>query len=155
MADKIVVLRDGYVAQIGSPLDLYDKPANAFVAEFIGSPSMNLIDATLSHQDGGVWANVGSARFPVAGSCGAENGRAVRLGVRPENLMPADDGLPAEVSVVERTGPETHVILRTEGSELTAVIRDRRNFKPGEKIHLKPGSDAVHLFDRKSGARIG
>ena len=155
MADKIVVLRDGHVAQIGSPLEIYDKPANAFVAEFIGSPSMNLINATLSHGDGGVWASVGSARFPVVGNSGTEDGRAVWLGVRPEYLMLADDGLPAEVAVVEQTGSETHVILRADASELTAVVRDRRQLKPGQKIHLKPQSDAVHFFDPKSGARIG
>lgn len=155
MADKIVVLRDGHVAQIGTPLELYDKPANAFVAAFIGSPSMNLLDATLEHRDGGVWARIGDAHFPIGGTSGAADGRQVKLGIRPENLLPANDGLPAEVAVVEQTGSETHIILRSNGAELTTVLRDRRAFKPGQQIHLKPESNAVHLFDPSSGARIG
>ena len=155
MADKIVVLRDGDIAQIGTPLELYDRPLNAFVAEFIGSPSMNLLDATLSHRDGGVWAEIGGARFPVNGGIGVENGRPVKLGVRPENLLPANDGLPAEVAVVEQTGSETHIILRANGSELKTVLRDRQELKPGQQVHLRPESNAVHLFDPSSGARIG
>ncbi|MEX0280727.1 MAG: ABC transporter ATP-binding protein [Arenibacterium sp.] len=155
MADKIVVLRDGNVAQIGTPLELYDEPANAFVAEFIGSPSMNLMDAKLVHQDGGVWAEINGAKFPVGGGADTEDGRPVKLGIRPENLLPAKDGLSAEVAVVEQTGAETHIILRANGSELTTVLRDRREFKPGQQIHLRPESDAVHLFDPSSGARIG
>ena len=155
MADKIVVLRDGHVAQIGTPLELYDKPANAFVAEFIGSPSMNMLDATLARRDGGVWAEIGGAHFSLGGRADAEDGRPVKLGVRPENLLPADEGLPAEVAVVEQTGSETHIILRAGGSELTTVLRDRREFKPGQQIYLRPESNAVHLFDPSSGTRIG
>ncbi|WP_299045781.1 sn-glycerol-3-phosphate ABC transporter ATP-binding protein UgpC [uncultured Tateyamaria sp.] len=154
MADKIVVLRDGHVAQIGTPLELYDKPANAFVAEFIGSPSMNLLDATLQHRDGEIWAEVDGARFPIGGGRDAGDGRPVKLGIRPENLLPDNDGLPAEVAVVEQTGSETHIILRANGSELTTVLRDRREFKPGQQIYLRPESGAVHLFDPSNGARI-
>ncbi len=152
MADKIVVLRDGHVAQIGTPLDLYDRPANAFVAEFIGSPSMNMLDAVLRTQEGAIWAEVGPARFRIEGAPGVEDGRRVRLGVRPEHLRPTDEGLPAEVAVVEQTGSETHVVLRANGSELTAIVRDRRDFRPGQGVHLDTGPGARSICStRKAG----
>ncbi|MDB2406996.1 sn-glycerol-3-phosphate ABC transporter ATP-binding protein UgpC [Jannaschia sp.] len=147
MADKIVVLQGGRIEQIGSPLELYDRPANAFVASFIGSPSMNLIPAV--GVDGG--ARIGEATLAVPGI--AAN-RSVTLGMRPEDLVLSDAGLPATVSVVEPTGSETHIIARMGDRDVTAVTRERPGVRPGETIHLTPVPGRVHLFDAKTGARL-
>lgn len=147
MADKIVVLQGGRVEQIGAPLDLYDRPANTFVASFIGSPSMNLMTA---QGDDGV-ARVNGAAIPVPGLA---TGQQVTLGVRPEHLVLSDAGLPATVAVVEPTGSETHIIARLDDREVTAVTRERPGVRPGETIHLMPEPGRVHLFDAESGARL-
>ena len=145
LADRIVVMQGGNIEQIGTPLDLYDNPANEFVATFIGAPSMNLLDADLS--DGQI--RVGDQRF--AGPSGA--GR-VRLGVRPEHLMLADQGLAMQVKVVEPTGSETMVFLTFEGHDVTAVFRERHAFEPGQMVHLAPDPTYLHCFDGATGQRM-
>ncbi|WP_281827263.1 ABC transporter ATP-binding protein [Jannaschia rubra] len=147
MADKIVVLQGGHIEQIGAPLDLYDRPANTFVAGFIGSPSMNLMPGR--GEEGGVAA--GGAVLPVPG---VAPGRQVTLGMRPEHLVLSDSGMAATVSVVEPTGSETHVIARLGDRDVTAVTRDRPAVRPGETIHLSPVPGSVHIFDEASGARL-
>ncbi|MEM6373710.1 MAG: TOBE domain-containing protein, partial [Pseudomonadota bacterium] len=145
LADRIVVMQGGKIEQVGTPLDLYDKPANDFVATFIGAPSMNLLVATRA--DGAV--TLGGHRFV----CPAGSG-AVKLGVRPEHLILADDGLPMQVKVVEPTGAETMVFLRFDGQDVTAVFRERHSFAPGETIHLKPDPDHIHIFEADTGQRL-
>ena len=151
MADKIVVMRDGFIEQIGSPLELYDRPVNTFVAGFIGSPSMNLLDAVVDSDGGG---RVGNVRVELPKVDGLGEGRRITLGVRPEHLLPSEAGLTAEVSVVEPTGSETHLITRSNGQELVSVVRERRAFHPGDNIHLSAPPDTLHVFDSDSGARI-
>jgi multiple sugar transport system ATP-binding protein len=153
MADKIVVLQGGHIEQIGSPLELYDTPANRFVASFIGSPSMNLFDAVIRH-DGGLFAETGGVRLPLPARDGLQDGQRVIYGVRPEHLILGDSGLPATVSVVEPTGSETHVISRFDNAELTAVFRERHAFRPGETIHLAPDPARSYLFEPDSGVRL-
>ena len=145
LADRIVVLHDGRIEQVGTPLELYDNPANEFVATFIGAPSMNLLRGQLA--DGQI--NVGGQRF--AGAPGA--GTAL-LGVRPEHLAIADQGLPMTVKVVEPTGSETMVFLRFEDQDVTAVFRERHAFEPGQTIHLQPDPAQLHVFDAASGQRL-
>jgi multiple sugar transport system ATP-binding protein len=151
MADQIVVMHDGRVEQTGSPLALYDRPANRFVAGFIGSPAMNFIDGTL--KDGALVAANG-ARLPVASAQAANDGRAVVYGIRPEHLDIADDGFEAEVVVIEPTGSETQLFARLGQQEIVAVFRERHEFAPGQKIRLKPRAPVAHLFDASSGQRI-
>jgi multiple sugar transport system ATP-binding protein len=127
MADKIVVMNAGRVEQVGSPLELYDDPANLFVAGFIGSPAMNFLPER-------------------------RNGRDVLLGVRPEHLDIADDGLRAEVVVVEPTGADTQIFCKVDGVDVTAVVRERHAFHPGEAVRLKPRH--TFLFDQASGKRL-
>ena len=146
LADRIVVMQGGRIEQIGTPLELYDHPVNDFVATFIGAPSMNLLVADRS--DGAI--TLGPQRLPGP----AGNGK-VRLGVRPEHLMLAEDGIPMQVKVVEPTGAETMVFLRFEGQDVTAVFRERHSFAPGETIHLKPDPNNIHVFDADSGQRLG
>ncbi len=147
MADKIVVLQSGRIEQVGTPLDLYDRPANTFVAGFIGSPSMNLMPGE-GGRDG---VAVGGTTFAVDG---VAPGRGVTLGMRPEDLTLAAEGMRAVVSVVEPTGAETHIVARVGDIEVTAVTRDRPAVRPGETIHLAPVPGSVHVFDRATGARV-
>ena len=148
MADKIVVMNAGRIEQIGAPLELYDRPANLFVAEFIGSPSMNLIRGVT--RAGGVEAPTGL--LPATGD--RAEGRAVVYGIRPEHLELADAGLEAEVRVVEPTGPETLVYLHCGAQELVAVFHERHELRPGQRVHLRPRAERAHLFDPETGERL-
>ena len=151
MADRIVVMHDGHVEQMGTPLEVYDKPANLFVAGFIGSPRMNLIEGTATA--GGKVEAHGSS-LPIAGSHAVENGQPVVYGIRPEHLELADDGFPAVVAVVEPTGSETQVVVRFGDGEIVAVFKDRLDFTPGQTIHLRPRPDKAHIFDKATGLRL-
>ncbi|WP_299484159.1 sn-glycerol-3-phosphate ABC transporter ATP-binding protein UgpC [uncultured Roseibium sp.] len=155
MADKIVVLNGGNVEQIGSPLDLYDRPKNSFVASFIGSPSMNLLDGRIETSDvGGVQISVSGTLLDLPGFSELELGRKVRVGVRPEHLQLSESGLPATVRVVEPTGPEIHVVFQFGAGEMTAVFRERHALSTGDQVHLGIDTDHFHLFDADNGLRI-
>lgn len=145
LADRIVVMQGGIIEQMGTPLELYDNPTNEFVATFIGAPSMNLLSGALSNGK----VKVGDQFF--SGPSGAGK---VNLGVRPEHLILADDGLPMEVKVVEPTGSETLVFLRFEGQDITAVFRERHTFQSGQTINLKPAPDHLHIFNAQTGVRL-
>ena len=147
MADRIVVMNAGRVEQIGSPLELYDDPANLFVAGFIGSPAMNFLKGRLN---GSAVAVGNGISLPV--KTRLESGRDVLVGVRPEHLVVAPDGVPAEVVVVEPTGADTQIFCKLAGTDVTAVVRERHDFRPGESIRLKP--QLTYLFDPSSGARL-
>jgi multiple sugar transport system ATP-binding protein len=151
MADQIVVMHDGRIEQTGSPLELYDRPVNRFVAGFIGSPAMNFIDGT--QKDGALVAANG-ARLPLDSAAAANDGRAMVYGIRPEHLDIADDGFEAEVVVIEPTGSETQLVARLGSQEVIAIFRERHAFAPGQKIRLKPRAPVAHLFDASSGQRI-
>ncbi len=154
MADKIVVMHDGRVEQIGAPLDLYDRPGNLFVAGFIGSPAMNFFPGTIR---GGVFEGPGGARLPVQltpDRLSAWSGRPAIYGVRPEHFTLAGDGVEAEIQVVEPTGSETQVVARIGGQETLAVFRERHRFNPGDRVRLKPDAGLVHMFDQTTGERL-
>jgi multiple sugar transport system ATP-binding protein len=151
MADKIVVMNNGYIEQAGRPLDLYDTPANLFVAGFIGSPAMNMVKGTvtggrLRMDDGTEWP------LPVNGSKPKE-GPAI-YGVRPEHLRLDSGGIPATVQVVEPTGSETQVLMRIGGQPVIGAFRERVSAKPGEILPVRPDTALVHLFDQQSGVRL-
>jgi multiple sugar transport system ATP-binding protein len=148
MADKIVVMHDGLVEQIGAPLELYDRPANRFVAGFIGSPAMNF----LAGKAAGTQVSIGPG-FQVPVSRNLDGGDVI-VGIRPEHLEIAAEGLEAEVVVVEPTGSETQLFARVGGQEIAAVFRERHDFAPGQRIRLRPRADCLHLFDPSSGQRI-
>ncbi|HLI11833.1 MAG TPA: sn-glycerol-3-phosphate ABC transporter ATP-binding protein UgpC [Alphaproteobacteria bacterium] len=154
MGDRIVVMRDGVVEQIGSPLDLYDRPVNPFVAGFIGSPAMNFIEGEFGGNGGAaVMASDGTLLpAPVKG----EGGRKVIYGVRPEHFSLADasGGIGAEVVLVEPTGAETLIVCQIGNARVQALFKERHRFKPGERIWLRPDLDTVHLFDSESGRRV-
>jgi multiple sugar transport system ATP-binding protein len=154
MADKIVVMHDGIVEQIGAPLDLYDRPDNLFVAGFIGSPAMNCLQGALRVNGKAEFEGAEGLRLPVAAAPTGSDGRPVVYGVRPEHFVLADDGAEAIVQVVEPTGSEVQVAARMGGAEIIAVFRERHAFKPGEKIRLRPDPALVHLFDAPTGKRL-
>jgi multiple sugar transport system ATP-binding protein len=158
MADRIVVMQGGHVEQVGAPLELYDHPANLFVAGFIGSPSMNFIDARLDRQNGALAAVAkDGSRLPLPADTGGRDGQEVVYGIRPEHLSlvdGAESGTAAEVIVVEPTGAEILVVTRFAGGEAQAVFRERHRLLPGDRISLAPNLDAVHVFDKASGQRL-
>ncbi|MBP7659614.1 MAG: sn-glycerol-3-phosphate ABC transporter ATP-binding protein UgpC [Burkholderiaceae bacterium] len=153
MADKIVVMHDGIVEQMGSPLELYDHPANTFVAGFIGSPAMNMLKGVIAPDGGGV-ALEGSSVIPVPG-LRARAGQPVTFGIRPEHLSLGSQGIPAEVVVVEPTGADTQIYAKSAAGALNAIFRERHTFKPGDHIVLAPESGSIHVFDAADGKRIG
>ncbi len=150
MADKIVVMQAGRIEQVGAPLELFDRPANVFVAGFIGSPSMNLLAGKVS---GGAVV-VEGASLPLPAGAKVADGQAVLYGVRPEHFDLAAGGFEAQVKVVEPTGSETMVFLRFGEREVVALFRDRHNFRPGDTLTLRPRENMVHLFDPQTGQRI-
>jgi multiple sugar transport system ATP-binding protein len=155
MADKIVVMHDGRVEQMGAPLELYDRPANRFVAGFIGSPAMNFLEGDVHAANGGCVVRTKSgAHLPVTLAGAARDGQPVIYGIRPEHLELADDGFDAEVIVIEPTGSETQLFARVGSQEISAVFRERHTFAAGQKIRLRPRSEMVHLFDPSSGQRL-
>ena len=156
MGDQIVVMRDGHIEQTGSPLQLYDHPANQFVAGFIGSPAMNFLLGTLRRH--GVASEIELAdgtRLPAPRGAAGADGQRVVFGTRPEHLALVDgSGIAAQVAVIEPTGADTFVSCRHHGTELAVVFRERHQFSPGSTIHLQPDLARAHVFDADSGRAL-
>jgi multiple sugar transport system ATP-binding protein len=149
MADRIAVMNEGRIEQLGEPLELYDRPANLFVAQFIGSPAMNVFDGVVRGNTvealGHKWAHAASA---------GQDGQAVKYGIRPEHIDIGGAGIQAEVVVVEPMGAETELLLQVGGTSLTVTTHGRATCGPGDKIHVSPQALHAHLFDAASGNRI-
>ncbi|WP_117194407.1 ABC transporter ATP-binding protein [Rhizobium terrae] len=154
MADKIVVMHDGIVEQVGTPLELYDKPANLFVGGFIGSPAMNMIKGKLDPENPARFLTTDGTALPVVNPPAAAKGRELVYGLRPEYISLDANGLPGEIVVLEPTGYETHLTLRLGGSDLTCVFRERVNARPGETLRVAIDAPHVHLFDAETGRRL-
>ena len=157
MADKIVVMQDGRIEQIGTPLELYDRPANLFVAEFIGSPSMNVIPGTLRRSADAAWVEAeGGTRWPLPPGAPGKDGQAVVYGVRPGDLKLGGgaQAVPAEVIVVEPTGAETELLVQAGAAQIVVVMHGRTDVQPGQEIGLAVALDNVHLFDPAGGATM-
>ncbi len=150
MADRIVVMHDGIIEQIGTPLELFDQPRNLFVAQFIGSPAMNVFAGTVQ---GGAVVALG-ARWPLPPGSQAREGQVVQYGIRPGDLSLADQGIPGPVVVVEPTGAETELLIDVGGEQLTLVLHGRTDAKPDEVVHLAVDADKAHVFDAASGQRL-
>jgi multiple sugar transport system ATP-binding protein len=150
MADRIVVLRDGSIEQIGRPLDLYDRPANPFVARFIGSPSMNLFEGRMDGGLEGRFRGPENIEILLGPLDGAGVGAALTLGVRPEHLDVVPPGTPgsieADVLVVEPTGLETMIVAQRGETEIVASTRDRPMVDTGDRIALRPDPAQLHVF---------
>jgi multiple sugar transport system ATP-binding protein len=153
MADRIVVLHDGIVEQIGTPLELYDRPNNLFVAGFIGSPAMNMFKGTIRAGAAPHFEAADGTKLPLASAPAGSDGLAAIYGIRPEHLTLGGD-LKPQVTVIEPTGSETQVIAKLAGEKIIGVFRERVNVKPGETVAMSPDLSLVHLFDAKTGNRI-
>jgi multiple sugar transport system ATP-binding protein len=155
MADRIVVLRDGRIEQVGEPLELYDRPANLFVAGFIGSPAMNFIDGMVDG-DGTVVTMADGIRLPVPPE--VAGGNRVRgpvvYGIRPEHLAFAGEGIGATVDLVEPKGAMTEVIVHVGGVQLSVLTSQRVTLQRGDAVHLAPSVPDVHLFASEGGERL-
>jgi len=156
MADRIVVMRNGVAEQIGSPLELYDRPANAFVGSFIGSPSMNLVQCTTAASDNGLACITANGQVLATLPSGGNLAQGLRLqvGIRPEDIELGTTGPSAEVVVVEPTGPETQIMANLDGQSITIVLKGRHDLHRGERINLAVNRDKLHLFDGETGNRL-
>ncbi|RWR29081.1 sn-glycerol-3-phosphate ABC transporter ATP-binding protein UgpC [Sinirhodobacter populi] len=150
MGDRIAVMQGGDIVQVGAPLEIYDRPANAFVATFIGSPAINLFDARIG-EDGQSAVTPGGLALPVAGAA-ITAGAPVRVGIRPEHLRIAPEGTPAIVEAVEQTGLDTLLIARAGDTALRVLIRDRQYLRIGEEVRLASSPGDVHVFTPEGAA---
>ncbi|MBB3595749.1 multiple sugar transport system ATP-binding protein [Rhizobium sp. BK529] len=156
MADHVVVMREGIIEQQGRPLDLYDKPANKFVAGFIGSPAMNFIPAIADEDGKSLTLDLGAVRQRIAIDHQVQPGRKVTAGIRPEHIDITTQGqgsFDVPVAVVESTGSSTFITAATT-PELTIVETGRGTAQPGQTIGVTVDPAQVHLFDETSGVRI-
>jgi len=156
MADRIVVMHDGIIEQIGTPLELFDRPGNLFVAQFIGSPAMNVFKGTLRQADGRAWVEAQGHQWPIGTIAQAKDGQSVHYGVRPGDLSlsAAGQGIPAKVIVVEPTGAETELLLDVGGANVIVVMHGRTAVRPDDIVHLEIAAGKTHVFDDASGARL-
>jgi len=151
MADRIVVMRSGRIEQVGTPLELYDRPANQFVAGFIGSPAMNFLPGTLERNGTATtFLAAQGERIALAEGMTPPPGGHVVFGIRPEHLdlsfTELGDAFSATVAVVEPTGAETLVLARYPGGELTCICKGRPDVRPGQTVWLRPHLQDSHIF---------
>ena len=153
LADLIVVMRDGVIEQMGRPLDIFDAPANRFVARFIGSPPMNLLEGGIQAEAGGPVFVADPIRIPLDPARAGLAGRRVQLGIRPGSFSLGGD-IAAVVEVVEMTGLETLIHASAGPHRIHAVLPGRHDPAPGSPIRLGVEAQALHLFDAGSGVRL-
>ena len=151
MADKIVVLNGGKIEQMGPPLELYKNPRNLFVAGFIGSPEINLLHGEV---DGQNLRFAGGATLPLPASANLAQGRKIVYGIRPQHIGLADNGVAAEVVLVEPTGDAQEVLLRIVTTDISIVLSEAAPLQPGQKVTLGFDSAKVLLFDKETGGRL-
>ena len=151
MADRIVVMHDGIVEQIGTPLELFDRPGNLFVAQFIGSPAMNVFKGTV--QGNAVHALEAQWAMP-ANITTTTPGQQVYFGIRPTDLNLASSGIAAKVVVVEPTGAETELLLQIGEQSFTLVMHGRTDVKPDDTVYLQFDANKAHVFDATSEQRL-
>ena len=159
LGDRLMVLNDGMVEQLGSPLELYDTPASVFVAGFIGSPAMNFLDGRI-REDGASIELPGGNSLPLSnGAAAAYGGQTVTVGVRPEHFELVSEGegdARLSVDVVEELGADTiiHGTFGTDGADLSVRLQGYRDAKSGGEIAVRVTPDHIHVFDQKSGKRL-
>ena len=167
LGDRVVVMKDGWVQQVGDPMELYNSPANRFVAGFLGSPAMNFSAVRIQAEDGGgggLWAVNDAMRIrvpaPFADRVGGHAGRELTLGVRPEDLRIAADGeadgmaLDAVVEVVEKLGSEILLDVRVGANSVVAAVEPTARARVRDRLRLAVNPDRLHFFDAQSGAAI-
>ncbi|MGR9173118.1 sn-glycerol-3-phosphate ABC transporter ATP-binding protein UgpC [Rhizobiales bacterium] len=152
MADKIVVLHDGVIEQVGAPLELYDRPANLFVAGFIGSPSMNFIDGRIEE---GVFRTQKGLVLPLPENIkSAPPAGELVYGIRPEHIRAGQGGIAGRAEIVEGTGSEIFAKLDCGGEEISCLFRERLAIAYGDTVSISIDPASVHLFDKSTGRRV-
>jgi len=158
LGDRIVVMSDGHIMQVGTPYEVFHRPENRFVAGFIGTPQMNFLDGVLRCEDGVCAVELDGQRIRLPeGAVAPENdGRAVTMGVRPEHLSVSEEGLEAEVEVCELMGSMVSLHLRCQGArvELTMPAADNGPDMSGKRVRLMPDTSRLHFFDPETGKRL-
>lgn len=154
MADRIVVMKDGYVEQTGSPLELYDRPANLFVAGFIGSPGMNLIQGNVSTTTPLVFIADGGGELPLPDGTSLIPGTEIVYGIRPEHITIGQGPITAEIVLIEPTGAETQVTTMLGSHQLVATVRERLDVRAGDNLAMIPDLTRLHIFDAKTAQRL-
>jgi multiple sugar transport system ATP-binding protein len=155
LGDRIAVMKDGLVQQFGTPAQIYNHPANRFVAEFIGSPAMNMVNAQRTGQAfiaQGVELAITDAQRAAVQAHGSVD---LVYGMRPESISFANQGLPGKLCMIEPTGPETYATVDTAAGKLTARVPGVLQAHVGDAVHLQWQADQSHVFDRASGVRLG
>lgn len=162
MADEVVIMRNGYVEQRGTPMQIYDNPNNLFVAQFIGSPTMNILECTVREDSGVKVAECENIKLSLPHNKDIPVGKKIFYGIRPEHLQlskrlssgsehaSSNVAIASRVRVVEPTGPEIHVYTRVANQDICAITRDRVELQPEDGILLTPDLTHVHLFDGDS-----
>jgi multiple sugar transport system ATP-binding protein len=157
LADRIVVMNNGNIEQIGTPDEVYDNPANTFVASFIGSPAMNMLKGKLKRNNGKVWIDLyGGGRIELPSNQTGEDGMQILLGVRPEDffLTTEKDGLELPIDMIEMTGRELEIFGQCAGKQLCVLLRDRQKVKAGEIVWIKPNVEHSHVFQADTGMAL-
>ena len=156
LADRIVVMHDGIIEQIGTPLELFDRPGNLFVAQFIGSPSMNVFEGTLRGANGQFSVEALGANWPVERVSQGRDGQTVSYGIRPGDISISNSGhgIEAKVIVVEPTGAETELLLEVGGTHIVTVMHGRTDAKPDDIIRLSIDANKAHIFETQTGKRL-
>ncbi|NGX93704.1 MAG: ATP-binding cassette domain-containing protein, partial [Candidatus Afipia apatlaquensis] len=156
LGDRIVIMRDGWIQQAGRPLDLYDRPANAFVAAFIGSPEMNLIEGELLRESGGLKICSGDLSLRLPDGEFSEVQKSVTIGIRPEHIIRTEESSDFEmvVSLVEQIGAQTYVLGTILGQKFRAVFARDDVLAVGDKISVDLPAQRLHLFSRENGGTL-
>ena len=156
LADRIVVMHDGIIEQIGTPLELFDRPGNLFVAQFIGSPSMNVFEGTLRGSNGQFAVEALGVNWPVQSVSQGRDGQAVSYGIRPGDISISNSGqgIEAKVIVVEPTGAETELLLEVGGTQIVTVMHGRTDAKPDDIVRLSIDANKAHIFETQTGKRL-
>ena len=155
MADRIVVMHDGVVEQVGSPLELYDRPRNVFVGSFLGSPAMNFISGRLAPEGAPAFVSQSGVVLPLARAPNAARGEELVCGFRPEAVIPDPESpIKLLVSLTEPTGAETHVFGRLGAEEVIAVLRERLAYPEGSEIGVRIAPENLHVFNASTQMRV-
>ncbi len=157
LADRIVVLNQGRIEQQGTPIELYRKPANLFVAGFIGSPAMNFLDGVVEGIEGVPAVRLkDSTPIRIAGERKVKAGQSVKVGLRPEHLSLASAGSPltGQTLLVEPTGAQTHVLFDLAGEQVTAVVDGEAPVRYGQPLNVSVSPEQVYVFDAASGLAL-
>jgi multiple sugar transport system ATP-binding protein len=156
MADRIVVMREGRIEQAGSPLDVYDKPATIFVAQFIGSPTMNLFRGRARHNGSASWlVTDDEVKLPLPVGVRVEEGQPIVLGVRPEHMRPAADGVPFDVMLTEPLGREILLHGKAGATDICVAPGERPAIAPGDRVALTWRAEQASVFDAGSERNLG